>query len=92
MMQWADERRDILWLAIAEDYNGSTRLLGGLPQGLNLSFQGTTGNGPKDANPMGFTFSAEQLMPFLQLPSYEDATLFPNNAAFSYGFSTGFNS
>jgi hypothetical protein len=92
MVQWAADHAQTRWLAIAEDYNGFTNLYGGCPEGLLCAFQATTGSGPRDVNPMSFTFSAEQLLPYLPLATYNDDDLFPSEASFSYGFSTGFNS
>jgi len=92
LVMWAAENAYKLWIVIAEDYNGITRAFGGSCEGLKMSFQATTGNGPRDTNPMSFAFSAEQLAPYIILPDYEDNILFPNGAGFSYGFSTGFNS
>lgn len=92
IVMWAANNDETLWLAIAEDYNGITRLYGTPGDGLTMSFGATTGSGPRSSNPMNFSFEAEQLLPFIELPSYEDNILFPSKAAFSYGFSTGFNS
>lgn len=92
MVLWVADNPETLWIAIAEDYNGGARAFGGSYEGLKLGFQATTGAGPRDANPMGFTFSGEQLIPFKTLPAYDDHVLFPNGAGFSYGFSIGFNS
>lgn len=92
LTEWAQENAQTLWLAIAEDYNGITRAFGGTLEGLRMSFQASTGSGPKDSNPMGFVLAADQLLPYVTLPSYEDEILFPNNAGFTYGFSIGFNS
>ena len=91
LVLWVADHSNTLWLAIAEDYNGDCRVFGGLHEGLKFAFQTTTGGAPKGTNPMAFAFSGEQLLPYLPLASYEDTALFPNDAAFSYGFSTGFN-
>ncbi|WP_031527012.1 hypothetical protein [Dyadobacter crusticola] len=90
--EWVVTNAQTQWILIAEDYNGTCRAFGGTPDGLDFAFQATTGSGPRDANPMVFTFSGNQLAPFFPLLAYEDSDIFPNDAAFSYGFSIGFNS
>ncbi|WP_254562140.1 hypothetical protein [Dyadobacter diqingensis] len=80
------------WLAITEAYNGSIRLFGGTPYGLDLSMQATTGATPKDSNPMSFSLSGEQLYPYHRIPGYEDESIFPTNAGFTHGFSLAFES
>lgn len=92
LVNWVVENDDVLWIAIAEDYNGLCRFFGGFKEGLQMSFQATTGGGPTAQNPMDFSFGAEQLLPYKSLPAYEDNILFQNTAGFSYGFSLGFNS
>lgn len=92
MVSWAIENANTLWIAISEDYNGICRFFGGFQEGLRLSFQATTGESPNSQNPMEFSLSAEQILPYKLLPAYEDEILFQNTAGFSYGFSTGFNS
>ena len=91
LVAWITSNEKTLWIAIAEDYNGMSYAFGGMHEGLKLNLQATTGNGPRDTNPMAFTLGAEQLRPYTPLPDYEDSELFSNTAGFSYGFSTGFN-
>lgn len=92
MLTWAAMNAQTRWILFAEDYNGHARVLGGMHEGLQMGFGATTGESPRGTNPMSFSLSGEQLLPYLTIPSYEDNILFPNNAGFSYGFSTGFNS
>ncbi|WP_149242585.1 hypothetical protein [Dyadobacter sp. 32] len=90
VIKWAAQKAEVRWLLITEAYNGSTRLLGGSPHGLDMTFQATTGSAPKEENPMAFGFTSEQLHPYLEVPGYDDAVLFPESAAFTYGFSLAF--
>ncbi|WP_439555055.1 hypothetical protein [Dyadobacter sp.] len=92
LIQWIARERNTDWLVIAEDNNEITRLFGGVPDGLRLSLQGNTGAGRRDTNPISFSLTGQQLTPYTLLADYQDQILFPNNAGFSYGFSTGFNS
>ncbi|GLU54455.1 hypothetical protein Dfri01_39160 [Dyadobacter frigoris] len=92
MLMWAAMNGQTRWIVFTEDYNGLARVLGGMHQGLKMSFGATTGESPKGTNPMSFSLTEEQLLPYLTIPSYEDNILFPSTAGFSYGFSTGFNS
>ena len=89
---WSMNTGQTRWLAFTEDYNGECRVWGGAHQGLKLDFSATTGESPRGANPMSFSLSEQQLLPYISIGSYEDNIIFPNNAGFSYGFSTGFNS
>lgn len=91
LTHWVEANKTTQWCVLTEDYNGVARMFGGMSEGLNLAFQGSTGTGPKDANPLSFSFSGDQLAPYIYLPSYEDSVLFPAGG-FSYGFSIGFNS
>lgn len=92
MSTWSMITGQTRWLAFTEDYNGECRVWGGALDGLKLSFSATTGESPRSGNPMSFALSEQQLLPYISISSYEDNILFPNNAGFSYGFSTGFNS
>lgn len=91
LAQWVGAKEKTQWCVLTEDYNGVPRMFGGMFEGLNLAFQGNTGSGPKDVNPLTFSFSGDQLAPYIYLASYEDSVLFPAGG-FSYGFSIGFNS
>lgn len=92
LLTWAALEKDTQWIVITEGYNEIARAFGGSPEGLKMDAQAGTGGQVIDANTISFNFSGPQLIPYTLLPSYEDTILFPNNAAFTYGFSTGFNS
>jgi len=92
LVAWIAQNKTTDWVAITEDYNGVCRAFGGQPDGLRLGFQATTGAGPRDANPMAFQLTGDQLEAYHLLPDYADDVLFAPGAGFSYGFSTGFNS
>jgi hypothetical protein len=88
---WEYRHRHARWIALAEDWNGMVYILGHQERGLIRNFQAGTGNMPRDRNQHVFSFSSEQLVPYYGIASYEDAILFPE-AAFTYGFSLGYNS
>ena len=90
LLEWAFEHRDTEWMIISEDYNGEVRASGGIPDGLRLDFQASTGAGPTAANPMQFAFSGRQLRPFTPIASYDDDILFPAGE-FDYGFDLDFS-
>ncbi|MCE6987486.1 hypothetical protein [Dyadobacter sp. CY323] len=88
IISWVANNPTTEWLLIAEDYNGHVRVIGGDPTGLIMEFQSTTGAGPGAQNPMVFSFSAEQIFPFVTLPEYENEALFPDSEFdFSFDFS-----
>ncbi|WP_342086090.1 hypothetical protein [Dyadobacter sp. OTU695] len=91
ILQWVAQNPNTEWLAIAEDYNGNVRALGGTPGGMLLSFDGNTGARPGDANPMNFALAAEQIQPFTALTAYENAELF-TSGEFDYSFDFSFTS
>ncbi|WP_353720303.1 hypothetical protein [Dyadobacter sp. 676] len=91
ILQWVADSPNTEWLAIAEDYNGNVRALGGAPGGLALSFDGNTGARPGDANPMNFALSAEQIQPYTALGAYENDELF-TSGEFDYSFDFSFTS
>lgn len=90
ILQWVADNPRTEWLAIAEDYNGNVRALGGNPGGLVLSFEANTGARPGDTNPMAFILAAEQLTPFTPLASYENSDLF-TSGEFDYSFDFSFS-
>lgn len=90
ILQWVADNPRTEWLAIAEDYNGNVRALGGSPGGLVLTFDANTGARPGDTNPMAFALSAEQLTPFMPLTSYENSDLF-TSGEFDYSFDFSFS-
>lgn len=92
LLAWGASEKDAEWIVITEGYNQVARAFGGSLEGLKMDVQAATGGQVIDANSISLNFSGQQLTPYTLLPSYEDHILFPNNAAFSYGFSTGFNS
>lgn len=92
LLSWAASEKDAQWIVISEGYNDIARVFGGSLEGLKMDAQASTGGQAIEPNTISFTFSGQQLTPYTPLPSYEDQVLFPNFSAFSYGFSTGFNS
>lgn len=90
ILNWVADNPNTEWVAIAEDYNGNVRALGGRPGGLVFDFDGNTGARPGDANPMNFALAAEQLAPFTSLASYENADLF-TSGEFDYSFDFSFS-
>lgn len=90
ILAWAYDNAQVQWLAIVESNNGSVRLMGGCPKGLDWNLQASTGGSPKDVNPQTLSFGGEQLLPYMEVAGYEDDMLFPTNSGYTYGFSLAF--
>lgn len=90
IMEWAAGNPNTEWFIIAEDYNDNVKAFGGSTGGLALTCQGTTGARPGDINPVSFNLTANQLVPYTSLASYENADLF-TSGEFDYSFNFSFS-